>query len=68
MNRPIAQSAFAEEIRSLYREAIASVNAHDFTRLKRIEWIGRMFTIVGYLTSFWWVNPVSIVCISLKTL
>ena len=32
---------------------------------KAREWIGRMFTIVGYLTSFWWVNPVSILCLSL---
>lgn len=56
---------FADELRQVYKEAILSLDNKNYYHLKKIIWIGRLFSIIGYSFIWFGVNPVSIIGISL---
>ena len=56
---------FSGAIGALYREAIDAICYEDFLKLRRVEWLGRFFTFVGFVSAGFWVNPISVLCLSL---
>jgi len=60
----INYKGFADDIEKLRAETFKKLNLSDFYHLKKIEWWGRVCTIIGYATSWIIPNPISAFLIS----
>ena len=56
---------FSKAVQALKREAFDSLSEADFRHMRKMERIGRLFTIVGYATAWIIPNPISAFCISM---
>lgn len=56
---------FRKDLDALRARTLAALSPKDFAHLKRMEWAGRILTIVGFACAWIEVNPLSIVCIAL---
>lgn len=61
---PEEATAFSNDIASLRKETHAALGAEDLRHLKRVEWMGRLCSTVGYATSWLVPNPISALLIS----
>jgi fatty acid desaturase len=55
---------FAREMDELRSSALAGLRHEDFEHLTKFERLGRLLSVIGYLTAWIFPNPLSIVCIS----
>lgn len=56
--------AFSQEIFALKRQIVAALDETDLRHLRRIIWLNRLFTCIGYATAWLLPNPISAYCIS----
>jgi fatty acid desaturase len=56
---------FSAEVEALRREAFATLGSQDLAHLVRTERVGRLASLVGYLTAWIAPNPISAFCLSL---
>jgi hypothetical protein len=55
----IDANGFAEAISGLHRQALARLGPADLSHLRRIIWVNRACTLLGYATAWLCPNPVS---------
>jgi fatty acid desaturase len=56
---------FTFDINTLKKKAYESIGQEDFKHLIRVEWYGRIATLLGYSTAWIFPNPFSAFCLSL---
>lgn len=61
----IDYAGFAQEIDQLRKETLSKIDRNDFDHLRRVEWRGRIFALLGYLTAWIFPNPLSALLLSL---
>ncbi len=60
----IDAAGFARELKLLRAEIDSNIDEEDFRHLKKIEWWGRICSIIGYATAPLFPNPISAFLIS----
>ncbi|MBN4073923.1 fatty acid desaturase [bacterium AH-315-E10] len=60
----IDYDAFARDIFELKKETEAQFSVNDYRHFRKIIWINRLFTAIGYTTAWIIPNPISAYCIS----
>ncbi len=58
-------SGFSQEIDNLREEVVSSLSQSDFKHLLKIEWFGRISTLIGIGTAWIFPNPITAFLISL---
>jgi fatty acid desaturase len=64
----IDSQGFASDIAQLRRDVNASLGEADYKHLRRMEWLGRLCTLVGYGTAWIIPNPISAFFMSMGNL
>ncbi|MEE8348871.1 MAG: fatty acid desaturase, partial [Acidobacteriota bacterium] len=60
----IDAEGFTREIEALRREVFQSLSYQDFRHLIKIEWIGKLSSLLGYATAWIIPNPISAILIA----